>query len=118
MNQPNSLIDLQARQGSQVVTFLRDIHNAETIEQVHTQLRQMIDQAPLPRVVLDFARLRNVGSNFLGMVMAISMQATRKQGQVRVCNMSPEIQDLFNLTRLDKIVPVHASLDDAIASFQ
>ena len=117
MSPSSDYFSLETRQTAQIVSFKRDIHNADAIELIHAQIRQLIDAASQPRLVLDFAHLRNIGSNFLGMVMGISMQATRKEGQVRVCNMTPEIRDLFNLTRLDKIVPVHASVDDAVASF-
>jgi anti-anti-sigma factor len=117
MDTTESILHIQQQADVHVVTFLRDVHNPEVIDQIQNQLRKLIEQAPSPRIVINFEKLRYVGSNFLGMIMAMAMQATHKKGQVRVCNMSAEVRDLFALTRLDSIVPVLPSLDEALASF-
>lgn len=117
MDTTDSILHVHQQADVHVVTFLRDVHNPEVIDQIQNQLRKLIEQSPSPRIVINFEKLRYVGSNFLGMIMAMAMQATHKKGQVRVCNMSAEVRDLFALTRLDSIVPVLPSLDEALASF-
>lgn len=107
---------LQPASTYQVATFTRDIHNQETLDAVHEQLRQWVDATSGPRLVMDFGALRYVGSSFLGMMMAVAMQITRKEGQMRICRMSPEIRDLFALTKMERIVPVADTLEDAVAS--
>ena len=113
-----ALVTIEAQGDIQVITFLRDLFQEDAIAQVLDQLRKLVESLPQPRLVLNFARLKNVSSNFLGMVMDITLKTTHKKGQLRVCEMHEQVKDLFQLTRLDKIVPISDTQAQAIESLK
>lgn len=113
-----ALLTIEAQGDVQVITFLRDLFQEDAIAQVLAQLRQLVESLDQPRIVLNFARLKNVSSNFLGMVMDITLKTTHKKGQLRVCEMREPVKDLFELTRLDKLVPICGTQAQALQSLQ
>lgn len=118
MESSSPLVTIEAQGEVRVVTFMRDLFQEDAIAQVLDQLRKLVESLEQPRLVLNFARLRNVSSNFLGMVMDITLKTTHKKGQLRVCQMTEPVKDLFQLTRLDKIVPICDTQAQALASLQ
>lgn len=38
-------------------------------------------------------------------------------GQLRLCRLKPEIADVFRTTKLDRLFPIHADVDEALARF-
>lgn len=110
-------VTIRIEQGIVIITFMRDILSQQMIDDTSALLRQQLEKAPLPlKAIMDFSNIRHAGSNFLGMVMESALKITHRKGRLIVCSMSPEIADLFELTRLDKIVATQPVKDQAIAA--
>ena len=67
------------------------------------------------RVVFDCRELTYVGANGLGVMLATARELQRRGGRLALCNLPPDLADVFRLPDLDEIVPVFDSLDGATA---
>jgi anti-sigma B factor antagonist len=50
-------------------------------------------------------------------LIRISKKIYEQGGQLRLCNISPKIYEVFKITRLTKVFDIYDSVDQAIESF-
>jgi anti-sigma B factor antagonist len=67
------------------------------------------------RLVLDLEGVDFLDSTGLGTIVSALKRARTHGGDLRLVCTEARIRRLFEITGLDKAVPLHASLDDAIA---
>lgn len=79
-------------------------------------LRGLVDRGAR-KLVVDTGTMTAVRSWFLGQLVHIQ-QTTRSAGcQFRVCCPDPDLRDVFQITKLNQIMPVYTTLDEALAGF-
>ncbi len=76
-----------------------------TVEDGHSQL------------VVDLAKMTFIDSSGLGVLIGAKKVANNAGGDVRLCGLSPQVQTIFQLTRLDRVFKTFATSDQAVASF-
>lgn len=64
-------------------------------------------------VVLDLQQVQFVDSSGLGAIVA-SMKAMGKGRTLALAGLTPTVEKVFRLTRMDSVFPMYASLDDAL----
>ncbi len=74
------------------------------IGQMEKALVELVESRPRPFVVLDFANVEYFSSSALGMIINLNHRARKRQGQVRLCNVKPNIMQVFTLTQLDRVL--------------
>lgn len=72
--------------------------------------------AEMPNVVLDFAALNFINSSGLSAMLAAHRQAREHDGEVRLVTKQGDILRLLQLTRVDALIPVHETVEDALAA--
>jgi anti-sigma B factor antagonist len=68
------------------------------------------------RLVLDLEALDFLDSTGLGTIVSVLKRARTHGGDLRLVCTEARIRRLFEITGLDKAVPLHASVDDAISA--
>jgi len=68
-------------------------------------------------IVLDFREVEFIDSSGLGALVSVLKKAGL-QGRVRFCGVRSGPRSILELTRLDRIFPVHRSVEEAVAGFQ
>jgi len=68
------------------------------------------------RLVLDLEAVDFLDSTGLGTIVSALKRARTHGGDLRLVCTEARIRRLFEITGLDKAVPLHASIDDAIAA--
>lgn len=68
-------------------------------------------------LVMDFSQARWINSNGIGVVMACLTSVRNSGGDVCFANLHGATQHYFRITKLDTVVNVFDSVDEAIASF-
>jgi anti-sigma B factor antagonist len=68
------------------------------------------------RLVLDLEAVDFLDSTGLGTIVSLLKRARTHGGDLRLVCTGARIRRLFEITGLDKAVPLHASLDDAISA--
>jgi anti-sigma B factor antagonist len=95
------------------VTVLEDRIDAATAIQFKEKMRDLTKNGP-GRVVLDLARVQFLDSSGLGAIVAVK----KLLGPDRVLELSgltPTVEKVFRLTRMDTIFTIHPSLDVAVS---
>jgi anti-sigma B factor antagonist len=68
------------------------------------------------RLVLDLEAVDFLDSTGLGTIVSLLKRVRTHGGDLRLVCTEARIRRLFEITGLDKAVPLHASLDDAISA--
>ncbi|MEZ9058666.1 STAS domain-containing protein [Vibrio pelagius] len=67
-----------------------------------------------PNVVLDISNVKFMDSSGLGAVMGVYKMLRDKK--IAVANAQKPVQDLFKLTRMDRLIKTYTSVDEALAT--
>ena len=67
-------------------------------------------------LICDLSEVTFIDSTALGVMIQARKRLEPDGGSIRVACPGPAIADIFEAVGLDRMVPVHASLDDAIAA--
>jgi anti-anti-sigma factor len=69
------------------------------------------------KLVLDTGATAAVRSWFLGQIVHLNQKARAAGCQVRVCCPERELRDVFEVTKLNQLLPVYPNLTDALSGF-
>ena len=69
------------------------------------------------KVVIDLQKVERVNSSGLGILIKALTTFKNNGGELKLCNVSPKIGKLLDITKLDSILDVFESVDSAVHSF-
>jgi len=69
-------------------------------------------------LLIDFNQVEHLSSAALGTLITINNKIRTKDGQLRLCNIDPQIFEVFVITKLDKLFQIHQDSGLATASFK
>jgi anti-sigma B factor antagonist len=85
-------------------------------DDVRVRLTELVDKGHL-RLVLDLGAVMYIDSSGLGALVAAMKHARAAGGDLRVCALESDVRSLFEMTRLTKVMSVHATRQDAVAAW-
>ena len=85
-------------------------------DELRLRLAGLVD-AGKSRLVLDLAAVMYIDSSGLGALVAAMKHARAAGGDINVCMLENDVRGLFEMTRLNKVMAVHATRQDAIAAW-
>ncbi len=101
------------------VRFLdRNILEEANIQQIGDEISQLIEASENPRMLIDFDQVEHLSSAALGTLITINNKVRNKSGQLRLCNIDPQIYEVFVITKLNKLFQIHEDAPKALASFK
>ncbi len=115
---PNRRIDIEDMNGVIVATLLeKKILDEPNIESLGRELFALVDTEGRRKIVLDFHLVEYLSSAALGKLITMHKKVTTSGGRMALCNIQKDILDVFKITRLDKVLTLCTSLDDALSKF-
>ncbi len=87
------------------------------IEGIGHELAGLVESQPGLKLVLDFAGVAQLSSGALGMLVTVLNESKKNSGHVRISNISPQISEVFKITRLDRYFEVFDSTAAAMRKF-
>lgn len=93
-----------------------DRFNALITEPVKEELKSLFHK-PDTKLVLNLEGIRFIDSSGFGVFLSILKTANNSHGQFKLCNIEPEVMELFRLLQLHNVFEIHNNLDDCIKSF-
>ena len=104
-----------------------------TVDVVRILERRLVDGAPLDdlraeigqvvgahrgiHLLLDLGDVEFLASAMLDTLCQLYRRIHAAGGQLRLCGMKPSIAEVFRTTNLDRLFPIHADVDEAVANF-
>jgi anti-sigma B factor antagonist len=90
--------------------------NALITEEVKEELTQFFEK-PNTKLILNLEGINYVDSSGFGVFLSIMKTANNNYGFFKLCNISPEVMELFKLLQLHNIFEIYEDLDDCVKSF-
>ena len=90
-----------------VVNFVdRKILDEQNIQIIGEQLFELVDSEGKKKILLDFKNVDYLSSAALGKLITLNKKANTSGGKLVLCNIRPEIKEVFEITKLDKFFKI------------
>lgn len=110
-------VSVEYSENAAIITFIDEkILEEKDIRTLQDSIMSVIEQAERINLVLDFCNVRFLSSAVLGLLIRISKKVYERDGQLRLCNISPKIYEIFKITRLTKIFDIYPDVESAAES--
>ena len=117
MAQIKPKISVEYSESAIIVTFIDEkILEEKDIQSLQESVMAVIEQAEGVNFILDFCKVRFLSSAVLGLLIRVSKKIYERDGQLKLCNISPKIYDIFKITRLTKIFDIYPDVESAARS--
>jgi anti-sigma B factor antagonist len=111
------VINQQEREGVVVLTLSGKLIYGEDCNTFNQQIKDLQD-ANKNRIILNLEEVGSLDSSGLGCLITV-LKATRDRGgDLKLLSPSQEVQNLLGLTKLSAAFDIHATEDEAVASFK
>jgi len=110
-------ITIEYTKNATTVTFInKTILEEWDIQTFQELIEPIIKQAKQIKLILDFCNVQLMPSIVLGVLVRISKNIYEREGQLRLCNLSPKVYEIFEITRLTKAFEIYPDLESAMKS--
>lgn len=118
MSEQSPPISVAKEKNVQIVGFTNNkILDEGNIAEIGSRLNELIDGSEQPRLLLDFVSVDHLSSAALGMLINANNRIKQRNGQLRLCNIKPQIFEVFKITKLDRLFKIWPTRVEAFASF-
>src|SRR6187549_3356205 len=111
--------NLPAGQGEvSMVRFLdRKIIDAANIQELGDELFALVEKEQRKNLLLNFASVEFLSSAALNKLIILDKKVKGAGGKMRLCNLKPEIYEVFAITRLNQLFDIKNTEQEALAGF-
>ena len=96
-----SLLHCCVEQGVLVLTIVQPrIQGEEIAQQLRDEMRLAVEQAGVPRVVIDFRNASYLSSVAFWPLLSLRRQLMDTGGRLIICGLSGDIEDIFTTTKM------------------
>ncbi|MFH0980053.1 MAG: STAS domain-containing protein [Planctomycetota bacterium] len=104
--------------GISIVKFSdRKILEELSIREIEDELSRLVNSKPTVNLLLNFQNVEHLSSAALGMLIKLNQQVSQKSGRLKLCDIRPQIYQVFKITRLNKLFDIHGSAGEALSAF-
>jgi anti-sigma B factor antagonist len=101
-----------------VVNFTdKKILDEQNIQVIGEQLFSLVDELGRRKIVLNFRNVEYLSSAALGKFITLNKKVNGAGGKLALCNIDPQIYEVFEITKLNKLFNIHKEEQDALQSF-
>lgn len=101
-----------------VVKFIdKRILDEQNIQLIGDQLVGLVDEDGKRKLLLNFANVEYLSSAALGKLITLNKKVKAVSGQLKLCNIKPEIYEVFEITKLNKVLQIMKTEENALESF-
>jgi len=116
--QRNSHITVQDKNGVKIIEFSdRKILEELSITEIGDELSQIVSNTKGVRLLVSFKGVEHLSSAALGMLIKLNKQVSEVKGKLKLSDISPQIYEVFKITRLNKLFDIKETADAALGSF-
>jgi len=118
MSQEKSHILVRKSGKVSVVEFCdRKILDELAIHEIGEELFALADKNHAPRLLLNFNNVKHLSSAALGMLITLHKKVEQTGGTLVLCEIVPQIFEVFKITRLNQVFDIHDTEDAGLAAF-
>lgn len=88
------------------------------IQEMGTEILSLIEQDGHRSLALDFSRVEYLSSAALGKLITLDRKMKGHRGRLSLCSIRPEILEVFQITKLNKVFDIRKDVAEAVAAFE
>ena len=101
-----------------VVSFMdRKILDEQNIQVIGEQLFSLVDESGRKKLLLNFGNVEYMSSAALGKLITLNKKVTAAAGKLVLCNIDPQIREVFEITKLDKLFVICGDEQEGLQKF-
>ena len=118
MPEPAQRIKVTEDKDVRIVEFIDNkILDEANIAEIGQALTALVEAKDRPKILLDFAKVDHLSSAALGMLINVNNRIKQQSGQLRLSNIRPQIMEVFEITKLNKLFKILPTRAEALASY-
>lgn len=104
--------------GVSLVEFAdRKILEELSISAIDDELSKLVTETPGIKLLVSFNNVEHLSSAALGVLITLKKKVEEAGGVLKLSDISPQIFEVFKITRLNKLFDIHDTREKALQSF-
>ena len=95
----------------------RKVLDEAAIQELGLELFGLVEQENRKAILLNFTGVEFLSSAALGKLITLDRKVKAHKGRLKLCEIRPEILEVFQITKLNKVFDIRAEEAEAIAAF-
>ena len=111
-------VETEEINGVTVVNFIdRKILDEQNIQKIGEDLFHLVDSENRQKILLNFGNVEYLSSAALGKFITLNKKVQAAGGKLILCNIDPNIYEVFEITKLNKLFNIQKEEQAALQSF-
>lgn len=112
-----SQIIMQKQGDVAVVSLLsKRMLDESNIQGLYDELRALVEEKGVNKMVINFDGVTYLSSAVLGKLISLLKLIRQNRGRLRICNVHPNVAEIFSITQLDQVIGLDANITEAVES--
>ncbi len=108
-------ISVEYAEKATIVSFTDEkILEERDIKALQESIMSVVEQTERIKLILDFGNVQFLSSAVLGLLIRLSKRIYEHEGQLKLCNITPRIFEIFKITRLTKTFDIYKDVESAV----
>ncbi|MFM7798352.1 MAG: STAS domain-containing protein, partial [Planctomycetota bacterium] len=86
------------------------------IRLIGNEMTKLVDELQKPRIIVSFRGVEHLSSAALGTLLTVLNRVKARDGQLRLCDINANILQIFEITKLNRVLRIEKDLAAAKAS--
>ena len=111
-------IELSEVRDVSAVRFVdRKILDEASIGELGEEMFALVESENRGSILLNFSDVEFLSSAALGKLITLDKKVKAAGGKLKLCNIRPQIYEVFAITKLNNLFDIHETEDEALAAF-
>lgn len=108
------------KNGEVVVAYITEARllDDSLMQRIGKDLLDLIDRVEHGKLLLNFQDVRFMASAMLGKIIKLNKSCKEAEVKLKLCNICPDIMQVFTLMKLHKVLEIHDDESRALAAFE
>jgi len=108
-------ISVEYAKKATIISFTDEkILEESDIKALQESIMSVVEQTERIKLILDFGNVQFLSSAVLGLLIRLSKRIYEHDGQLKLCNITPKIFEIFKITRLTKTFDIYKDVESAV----
>ena len=85
------------------------------VSDVKSYLKPFLNDSTVKGLIINFEQINFIDSSGIGLIVSIFKTLQQRGAKLALCKLSKKNQEIFNMTRLDKILTIHDTEETALS---
>ena len=101
-----------------IIIEVQRLVDCSLIDQCSKEIVMLLDKSLEKHLLLHFGMVTFMSSSALGMLIRVNKKCAEYKVALKLCNISPDIMQVFKITGLGKVFSIYPDASDALAAFK